>query len=127
MGFCGGSVFTGDLFHGFCLGRFGGRGWCRRQSVVDVVWYEILWPLTNLFRFAEFFFEYMMVSKSAEIYRFFVSGLPFSRRCWLFGGGLWAETYVSRFSFCRFPTNFWPAELFFGLWLTVHFWFKIGS
>jgi hypothetical protein len=58
-----------------------------------------LWWFPNLLRFVGFF----------------VSGWPFPRRCWPFGGELRAGTYMPRSSFYCLPIKFWLAELFSGL------------
>jgi hypothetical protein len=81
--------------------------------VIGFPWYEILWPLTNtkLLRFAGFFFESLMVPKSAEICRFLCIRLVFFALVLTvrFGGELRAGTYLPRSSFYCFPISF-------GLW-----------
>jgi hypothetical protein len=124
-----------DLWRRWCGGVVV-RCWCGDvESGVTGVWliscviafprYEILWTLTNLLRFAGFFFKSLTVFKSVEVCRFLCIRLAFSRQCWPFG--MQAETYQPRFLFYLFPIKFWFAELFFGLWWVVHFWFEIGN
>jgi hypothetical protein len=51
-------------------------------------WYLILWPFSNMLRFAWLFFSRWWFSNMLRFAGFFVSNWPPLRRCWLFEGEL---------------------------------------
>jgi hypothetical protein len=101
----GGEVWDVDVVMWWC--------WILTWCVVNVVsvwfsWYLTLWPLSNVLRFAELS---LWVSVGVQIcwdLQVFCIWLIFtlSVSTVLFGGGLRAETYLSRFPFYRCSTHF---------------------
>jgi hypothetical protein len=79
------------------------------SCVFSLPWYLILWPFTNLLRFAGFFLNRWGVSKSVEICRFWVSDWTLPHRCCLL------------VLFLPVCTNFRLKELLFRFWWAEHF------
>jgi hypothetical protein len=98
--------------------------WCR----VWLIFLSCVIPrvLLNLLRFEGLFLSHWWFPSLLRFACLSISGWILLCRHWLFGGGLQAETHLSRFSFYRCPSTLiqWPV---FEFWWTDHFWFEIGG